>query len=527
MRKIKSRPIVKKPCPIERELCLAGEPAILQAMFDAPLMASKDGQCDKTVDLDTCYFDTPDHQLHAQGLAFRVRRTGADYRQTLKAGDDDHAVLSSRGEWETPLEDGQPRPDALPKKAFRLLPTTARNGELVEVFKTQVQRQSRLLVVDMPNRPATIEAALDLGVIKSGADTLPVAEIELELLDGQPQALYQLALDLQATAPLRLETRSKSTRAYDAITGRPPSWHRAKPLSLTRDFSVNRAMAVIFERCFEQWLANHAAAVDGRDPEGVHQMRVGLRRLRSALSIFRELIPKKQLGWLQTDAKQTINCLGDARDWDVFQQDLLPPIIATHPHDRALRALRDRAKTRGRRSYLAARAGLEGADYTRFALRFGQWLEERTWVKEQNTKQAELGASPIVGFATRLMGKRRDKVLARGEGFADLPIAERHALRIALKKLRYAVEFFLPLLDKRVVKPFLGSMKTLQDDLGHMNDVAVAETLLNDLLARPGKLDIGRAAGIVIGWHARGVADLEPVMTRRWSAFAERRAFWE
>ena len=527
MRKTKSGPVDKKSGSIERELRLAGDPEALHAVFEAPLMASKGDQSDKTVELATCYFDTPDHQLRAKGLAFRVRRAGTGYRQTLKAGDDAHAVLLSRGEWETPLEDDQPRPDALPKKALRLLPATARNGGLVEVFKTEVQRQSRQLVVDGPNQPATIEAALDLGEIISGARTLPVAEIELELLDGQPQSLYQLALELQEIAPLHLETRSKSTRAYDAITGRAPCWRRAKPLSLTRACSVNEAMALIFESCFEQWLANHAAAVDGRDPEGVHQMRVGLRRLRSALSVFRTTIPKKQLGWLQTDAKQTINYLGEARDWDVFRQDLLPPIIAARPHDRTLRALRDRAKNQARKGYRAVRKCLEGADYIRFVLHFGQWLEERAWVNEQDAEQSELGAMPIVDFAIRLLGQRHNKVLTRGKGFADLPVAERHDLRIALKKLRYAVEFFSPLFDKRAVKPFLKSLKTLQDDLGHMNDVAVAETLLTKLPARPGKLDIGHAAGIVIGWHARGVADLEPEMVRRWSAFAERRPFWE
>ncbi len=526
MRKTKRNPIVKKPGSIERELRLAGNPAALQAVFDAPLMASKGGQSDKTFDLDTRYFDTPGHELQAKGLAFRVRRTGTNYRQTLKFGDDAHAVLLKRGEWETPLDDDQPRPDALPKKALRLLPATARNGGLAEIFTTEVQRQSRQLIIDAPNQPATIEAALDLGEIKSGAGTLPVAEIELELLDGQPQSLYRLAVDLQEIAPLHLETRSKSTRAYDAIAGRPPCWHRAKPLSLTRACSVNETMAVIFESCFEQWLANHAAAVDGRDPEGVHQMRVGLRRLRSALSIFRELIPKTQLDWLQAGAKRTINCLGDARDWDVFQQDLLSPVIAAHPRDRALLALRDRAKTRGQRAYRAARKSLEGADYIRFTLCFGQWLEERAWVLEQDAEQTELGAMLILAFAKKLQGKRRDKALARGEGFAGLSVAERHRLRIAQKKLRYAVEFFLPLFDKRAVKPFLRRLKTLQDDLGHMNDIAVAGTLLNDLLARPGKLDIGRAAGLVIGWHARGAADLEPGMIRRWSAFAERRAFW-
>jgi inorganic triphosphatase YgiF len=525
MGKETKRPNVDMQRAVEQELRLTGDAKALQAVFDAePLVSRSDGA--KKVDLANRYVDTDDRRLRARGLALRIRKSGKGYRQTLKAGDEAHGALLKRGEWETSLDQDRLNLDALPNPARRLISKAVKNGELKTVFETKFRRRTRRLTLDGQGKLATIEAALDLGKIEAGGNSSPIAEIELELLEGEPASLYQLALELQERAPLRLETRSKSNRAFCAMTGEPPAWHKALAPSLSRDDTVDQAMEAIFESCFDQWLANQAAALDGRDPEGVHQMRVGLRRLRSALSIFKKLIPKSQLVWLRADAKRTASYLGPARDWDVFLSDLLAPVILLQPEDKGLNALRARAKGRRAAAYRTARKSLAAAAYNRFLLRFGAWLEGRAWRHEQTDEQTALGDLPVTGFTSELLSARRDKVLAQGQGIADLPDEKRHALRISLKKLRYALEFFAPLFDKKTVKPFVGSLKTLQDDLGHLNDVAVARTLLHGLTAKPGKTDMPHAAGMVIGWHARGVADLEPRLIRDWSAFARRSPFW-
>lgn len=517
----------KDRLPVEMELRLAGKPDALQAAFDSVPTAAVISRAKAATDLDNSYFDTSDHRLRAKGLAFRVRRHEKEHRQTLKTGDDANAAVLERGEWETPLKDDQPCLEALPKRARKLLSRAAGDGELQKVFETRVQRQAQQLLVNGQNEQGSkIEMTLDLGEIETGAGSLPIAEIELELLEGRPPSLYKLGVELLESAPLGLETRSKSSRAYDQLLEQPPRWHRTKSPSLTRETSVDDAMAKIFKSCFDQWLVNQAAAFDGRDPEGVHQMRIGLRRLRSALSAFGMLIPADQLVWLKSDAKQTINALGAARDWDVFQIDLLAPVIAARPTDRNLRGLAKRVETRRRANYRAVRKNLESKDYTRLALRFGHWLEERLWRIGRSAEQSEQGGMPIVAFAARRLKKRHRLALSHGKGFADLPVAQRHELRIVLKKLRYTTEFFTPLFKRKAVKPFLSHLESLQDDLGHMNDLAVAETLLLDLLTDPGKRDIGSAAGIVIGWHERGVADLESDLVRDWNAFAKSTPFW-
>ncbi len=513
----------EKALPVESELRLAGDPEILSAIFESPLLKPEGDGREKAVDLESRYFDTRDRDLLARGLAFRIRTNGAGCVQTLKSGDDARGALTRRGQWEMAIDGDRPKLDALPKAARTRLPAAAFESGLQLAFVTRVHRRVREVGIG----DGRVEAALDLGVIETGGGGLPIAEIELELLDGPADSLYELALELQALGPLHLETRSKSTRAFDHIADMPPNARRATALDLRPDDSVDDAMSVIFQNGFEQWLGNQAAAIDGRDPEGVHQMRVALRRLRSAFSMFRGMIPPDQFVWLQASAKETIGALGPARDWDVFRRELLTPVLEARPGDPALIALRDRVRARGRAGCRQARRHLEGAAYTRFALRFGQWLERRAWREGAGDgKAAERRSQPMADFAGELLGKRRRRALRKGRKFADLPTERRHELRIALKKLRYAVEFFQPLYDKKAVRPFLRSVKALQEDLGHLNDVAVAETLIDDLLANPGKRDIRAAAGLVIGWHAHGVALIEPDLRRDWKAFKGTPTFW-
>jgi inorganic triphosphatase YgiF len=535
MGKQQQRAAAKASSPREVELRLTGTPEALKAAFDSALPAPKGRRADEVSRLDSRYFDTRNHRLREAGLALRVRETDRHYLQTLKAGDDVQAAMLDRSEWEVCLSDARPDPGSLPDVASALIAGAAGDDDLQPVFATRIERRKRLVSFadddeDDGSSVSNIEAVLDLGEIDVESGPIPVAEIELELIDGRPDALYRAALDLQATGSLRLETRSKSSRAYERLADLPPTVHNAKRPDLAKDDDVDTAMAAIFRSCFDQWLANRAAALDGRDSEGVHQMRVGLRRLRSALSVFRKMIPEGQLAWLQPDAKNAINSLGPARDWDVFLGDLLAPVIEARIDDSGLKALRRKAETRRRQSHRRARQDLDDAEATRFALHFGLWLESAGWQQDRKGKPAKLAAQPLKTFAASVLNKRHGKVLSFGPRLADLSAESRHELRIAIKKLRYAVEFFGPVFDKTARKPYLKSLKNLQDDFGDLNDLAVAERLLEDLLARPGKRDdvktLHRAAGLVVGWHAHKLAAREIELIGAWDVFFGRSKFW-
>jgi triphosphatase len=512
----------------EIELKLRGEPEALKAMFASPAIGAKATGRGMTRRLENVYYDTGDQRLRAHGLAFRVRRDGRRYVQTLKSNDAG-GLVAYRGEWQTPLRSAEPDLGLLPAGASEALDGLVAPHELRSLFTTRVRRHTRRLETGNHGAPPSlVEAALDLGAIEAGGSSMPFAEIELELIDGSPEALYDLALELDALAPLHVETRSKPARGYALASGEPPACQKAEALELDPKITVEAAIGAILRACLQHWCANEAAALDGRDPEGVHQMRVALRRLRSALSVFGRLIAPEQRARLSGEAKGIISGLGPARDWDVFLTESLAPVMAARPEDRCLRQLRATAERARAKGYETARAEIGSPAYTRFLLQLGRWIEATGWRENATGLGAEWFRRPIVEFADRLLAKRHRTALKLGRNFADLSPAERHRVRIALKKLRYATEFFEGLYRKKRAEPYLTALKQLQDALGHLNDVAVAERLAGALTDQAGaeRQSLAMASGLVLGWLARGVVDFEAETLEDWQAFADRTPFW-
>jgi triphosphatase len=512
----------------ETELKLRGEPEALKAVFASPTIRDKATGRGTSKRLENVYYDTADQRLRARGLAFRVRRDGRRYVQTLKSGDVG-GLVAYRGEWQTPLRSPDPDLGLLPAEASRVLDGLLAPGELRSLFTTRVRRQTRRLAAGANGGPPSlVEAALDLGMIEADGRSQPIAEIELELIQGSPEALYDLALELDALTPLQLETRSKSVRGYTLAGGEPPAWQKAEPVALKPRTPVDEAFGRILRACIQHWCANEAAALDGRDPEGVHQMRVALRRLRSALSVFGRLLAPERRAWPSGEAKQILRSLGPARDWDVFLTESLGPVLAARPEDHSLMALRRVAEAARTEAYAAVRAAIGDPSYTRLLLQLGRWIEAGGWREDATPKAVAWLDRPIVAFADRLLAKRHRKALKRGRDFAGLTPAERHRLRIALKKLRYATEFFHSLYRQKRAQPYLAALKELQDALGHLNDVAVAERLVSGLSERAGeeRSALAMGSGLVLGWLARGIAEAEAQTIDAWQAFAERKPFW-
>jgi inorganic triphosphatase YgiF len=519
---------IAAPAGGEVELKLRGEPEALKAVFAGPAISARATGRGTSRRLENVYYDTADQRLRARGLAFRVRRDGRRYLQTLKSNDA-AGLVAWRGEWQSPLGSADPDLDLLPPEAGEVLEGLVAPGELRSLFTTRVRRQTRRLAAGLNGGPPTlIEAALDLGAIEADGRSQPIAEIELELIDGPARALYDLALELDALTPLQLETRSKSVRGYTLARGEPPAWQKAEAVALKPRSTVDAALGKILRACVRHWCANEAAALDGGDPEGVHQMRVALRRLRSALSAFGRLIQPERRAWLSGEAKRVLGSLEPARDWDVFLTESLAPVLAARPEDRSLLALQGAAQAARAEGYAAVRAAIADPAYTRFLLQLGSWIEAGGWREDATPKGAAWLDRPAKGFADRLLAKRHRTALKRGRDFSSLAPAERHRLRIALKKLRYATEFFHSLYPKKSAQSYLAALKALQDTLGHLNDVAVAERLASELEGRAAedRSALARGSGLVLGWLARGSAEAEPEVAKAWQAFADRKPFW-
>lgn len=304
---------------------------------------------------------------------------------------------------------------------------------------------------------------------------------------------------------------------------------KAERLELAKNARVEDAIAAVFSECLNHWTANEAVALRGADLEGVHEMRVALRRMRAALSDFGKTIPTSQATWLKRETKWLITSLSAARDWDVFLSELVEPVEAARPGDAGLAELRAAAEAESEKGYAQARRAIRSSRYSTLLARTRRWLGGQCWRKAGHGSQKGLDES-AEKLAGRLLTKRHEAVLKLGRDFNKSSPEERHQLRIALKKLRYTAEFFRSLYRKKREKNYFHALAQLQDSLGRMNDIAVADHLLERLSSvskdRRVSDHLQTAIGIVSGWHAHSAITSEKRAEADWRAFCGCDAFW-
>jgi triphosphatase len=468
------------------------------------------------------YFDTPDLALKQAGSILRVRDEEGCFVQTFKTGDLGGANLLTRGEWQDTVAEN--RPDPLAPHSGSLLPEGVA-GVLHPLFVTEVVRET--IVIERPG--TRIEAAIDTGEIRAidNGRSEPISEIELELEYGDPTALFDLALKLLETAPVRIETRSKSERGYRLVAGDQvsPEVH-AESISLDPRMVVEETMRRVGRSCLSHMLRNEPAALAGQ-PEGVHQMRVAVRRLRSLLSAVKDPLPEDERRSVGGELAELAAPLGSARNLDVFASELLSPLRIEHAAEigwDALAAAAERARTE---AYVRVDEEILSPQHTRAALRLLRWFEGRGWRSPQPLPAAALLTSPIGASAAGILERRRHAVRKRGRRFARLNARERHRLRIAVKKLRYTVELLGSLYDPHDLRRYTKRLKRVQEDLGHANDLRVAYGLVIELSrkAEPAEPVIDAAAQL-LAWHERALARSEQKLRRRLRRLNRAEPFW-
>jgi triphosphatase len=470
------------------------------------------------------YYDTPDLALKRHGMTLRVREQGGRFIQTVKADDAAGAGMLSRGEWEDVLSDNQP--DGSAPESGRHLPRGV-IGRLHPLFLTDVTRTA----VEIEPLPETqIEAAIDEGEVRlAGGDARePISEVELELKNGQAATVYDLALRLLEVAPIRIELRTKSERGYRLAAGgsASPAAVYAEPVSLDPHMAVEAALQKIGRNCLAQLLRNEPAAL-ATDPEGVHQMRVALRRIRSAISSLKKRLPAEDHHWLREELGWLANGLGPARNLDVFATELLPSARAGLPDKRGwdeLAATLDRLR---QTAYGRVREMIVSERYTAAMLRLLRWFEACGWRIYAAPAEVNPLTRPIVEIAPHVLDRRLRRVRRDSQDFDRLSPPQRHKLRIATKKLRYTVEVFDSLFDQGLLSPFVKSLKRLQDDLGYANDIRVAHEFVPELFAQtePGTRAI-HAWMDVLQWHDQVLAGRERTLRKHLRALKHATPFW-
>ncbi len=517
--------------PMEVELKLVATADAMATLLASPVVREHARSTVRTRNLVTTYYDTIDHRLSRRGLAFRVRQSGKKFIQTLKTASTGDGVAMARGEWEVALADGTPQLTAFNDPRVLDLTGLVLPDELVPTFETRFKRQAVLVEWPDANRPpAQIEVAFDRGAIRANGSETPICEIELELKRGEPRALFELAQSLRALVPIRLQTQDKAARGYGLVTGAPPAWHKAKPIVLDETMLVEDALQRILGGCMRHWIENEGATREARDPEGLHQLRVALRRLRSASGLFRTALGEPARARWNDELRWLLEPLGPARDLDVFTTETIVPVCAARPDDPDLAVLLELASDGRRRAHQTVRDTLALERYGDLAFGLACWVARRGWRQGADIDVLLAQRQPVRDFATKTLTHRQRQVRKRGRGFAELGPEARHELRIALKKLRYGAEFFASLYPTAETERFRKAAARMQDVLGHMNDVAVARHVLNELLdgIEPGTRQraAALAAGQVIGWYGRQALDLEPQARAAWADFRAAAPFW-
>lgn len=457
------------PPPLEIELKLSLPPQQVDAFRRR--MARRRGQ-PLQQDMVTRYFDTPDFALSAQGVALRVRRVGRRWLQTLKTEGERCGGLSQRVEYEMPIRRGVPDWSRFPVEALACVPEALRD-QLVPVFETRFNRTAWLI---KGKSGAQIEVALDVGEVLAGKQSQPICEIELELKAGQPDALFALALDWARQfdcVPFDISKAERGVRLAHDLAEEPV---KSVPLSLSRGMSVEAGFAAMVQVCLTQFQANLPGVLASDNIEYVHQARVALRRLRAVLRVFRRAcaLPDDLLEGLH----ELMAALGPARDWDVLCHETLPAMAPYFPDPAAWQQGLDWLEAQRADVRSAMRAAILQAHPGAWLLACQHWLWLRGWQEAPETQRAAQLLS-LKKWARRALQKGHRSIERSAGEYAQLQMAQRHALRIAIKRQRYTAEFFLPLLGGRRQARYLAVLQSIQDSMGRNNDARVAWELLS------------------------------------------------
>lgn len=502
---------------MEIELKLLIDPANKDTLRLHPLLARHAEGAPREKAMHAIYFDTPGFLLLSHGAGLRVREADGQWTQTMKAGGSISGGLHQRNEWESEIPGPMPEPGALAALVGsgspweKLLQRVSTTEKLRPLFSVDVTRTIWHLDVDGDK----IELALDLGSIERDGEQVPVSEIELELLSGSPNALYALALRLLDDMPLRLSDISKAARGYALCLPPKVNIVRAQPLALRSSQTVEHGMRAIFSACLAQIHGNEAGVADSSDAESVHQMRIGLRRLRSALRLFQGVCALPE-DWLE-DLRWLGNVLGAARDWEVLSSGTLAAAANAVRDIAFLDALRQQVATIAQVKRADAAQTVASARYSRLMLRLFAWVEGASWRDDLHADTRKRLAAVLGKWARAAMKRQHKRMLRRGRRLSVHDADALHRLRIAAKNARYMSEFFAALYRRKPLRRHVAALTALQDELGALHDLSSSVQLLQQLAAEhPALAD---ATAFVRGWLSAQLARPHRRTLKTWKRF--------
>lgn len=471
------------------------------------------------------WHDTPDCTLAADGLALAEWQQGRETNWRLER------LLAEPGTLWSP---GTPRP---------VLAESAEPGALGAALPAGMARVAGFeghartlrtvagLAADGPAAAGPDDGEIELtllsGTLRAAAAARPCCRVALA---GPAASVAALAQDLAGRVHLYVPAASLAAEAM-AVAGHTAPHRRHAGPALPADRPVSEAFARLVGHLTEVIL-HEATRVGPTEAEPVHQMRVALRRLRSAIGLFGRAVRCPELATCKAGLKALARALGEARDWDVFVAGTAHTVGANFPEDRAVRHLLAAAERRRQDAYATLQHHLASAEYRRLGIALAVLAAARPWEAmlaalsaqgdEEAARQAGRLAGKLTDLAARALERRLRPLRAPGGDINALPAEALHGLRLHGKRLRYACEFFAPLFPGRHARRFIRRLTVLQEQLGHLNDGAVAAQLMAELgVAR------GYAGGVVRGFVAAQATGSRARIGRSWRKFHRLEPFWD
>ena len=451
------------------------------------------------------YYDTLERHLAEQKISLRQRLENTHWIQTLKAPSGHHL---ERFELETDL--GELDNPALDLKIYRSNPQAKKllqqvlgkqAKNLITQFETDVERL--VYVVDY-NR-AEIEVSLDRGEIRHDDQTLAIYEIEFELKQGSIQDLIKFIQPWVKQYHLWLDVRSKAQRgnllAQD-LTMSPAQF--ASPLQLKQKDSTDCALKQIVNNALQHLLPNATAIVaEQYNSEHVHQTRVAIRRLRSALRVFGDWSTDADPEW-QEQLRTLFRQLGSTRDRDALSEGLLPRLQqAGAPFVQLPDAPEDNS--------IPIEESLRSLESVNLILALLQFVHQPCATKQKTQLEKDIA---------KKLQKLHQQICKDADHFLELDIESQHRTRKRVKRLRYCIEFIASLYPRKKIKNYLKDLKPAQESLGQFNDLNVAEAMFQDLVKRKQKV------WFILGWIANEKKYILEQAQAHLDTYAKTDTFW-
>ena len=480
----------------EIELKFALTPEQRDAILERP-------ECADTIAvrrLVSTYFDTADHALRRAGYTLRLRRESGRWIQTVKSCAAGEGLV--RGEWSAAAPRGRPDPALITCKPVADMLTGA---DMTPLFTVDMTRR----IVTLVNARSRIELCLDEGEVRVADRVAPVLELELELKSGAPKTLLAYARRLRDAHALRPAFVSKAERGFALFPPIGLEAPRFAPAVISREMRAHEAFAATAYAALKHSVAQAERLRETPDAEAVHQLRVGARRLRSLIWIFKPITGDTQAARINRAWKHLASRLGPAREIDVCLDgafalfDWRADAEARDAVERRLRSVRKRA-------YARAHRAVEDDRFSALVFETLSWIES-------GRLSAPARDEPITDFTAASLDRARRRVARRTKKFGRLEPQARHAARIAAKTLRYAAEAFGPLFDAHPKRRrrFLARVKTVLANLGDLNDLAVGRAVFGS----PGPAP-------VLAWLGDRETSLMKAAKKSLRRFAKAERFW-